>query len=129
MESNNENTKKLKEGHWYKNSQTNEPIIIDSDLGDTALVQKFIRDKYAPWFYPISFIANKVDIVPLEVTRENLIRFGFILPYYHSFNSDMKQRGKVRVKLNLKSYEVNETDKGIHEIQERYNLKLYLRRL
>ena len=75
MESNNENTKKLKEGHWYKNSQTNEPIIIDSDLGDKALVQKFMRDKYAPWFYPISFIANKADIVPLEVTRENLIRF------------------------------------------------------
>ena len=47
MESNNENTKKLKEGHWYKNSQTNEPIIIDSDLGDKALVQKFIRDRYS----------------------------------------------------------------------------------
>lgn len=106
------------------NNLTKEEI---KELGDKALVQKFIRDRYSAWFCPISFIANKVDIVPLEVTRENLIRFGFILPYYHSFNSDMKQRGKV--KLGPKSYEVNETDKGIHDIQERYNLKLYLRRL
>ena len=70
MKENNENTKKLKEGHWYKNAQTNEVIIIDSVSGDKVLAQKFIRDSYSAWFSPISFIADEVDLLPLEVTIE-----------------------------------------------------------
>lgn len=58
--------KRLKEGHWYKNTQTNELIIIDCVLDDKVLASKFMRDRYSAWFSPISFIADKVDLVPLE---------------------------------------------------------------
>lgn len=124
--------RKLKEGHWYKNSKTDEPIMIEADLEDKALVSKFVsnlaKGDYIT-FTPVSFICNKEDIVPLEVTRENLIRFGFILPRYYSFINQIKILGKVSIKLGPKSYIIKETDKGIHEIQERYNLQLTLRRL
>ena len=124
--------RKLKKGHWYKNSKTDEPIMIEADLEDKALVKKLIPDINAPFvglFIPVSFICNKEDIVPLEVTRESLIRFGFILPRYYSFINQIKTLGKVSVKLGPKSYIIKETDKGIHEIQERYNLILTPRRL
>lgn len=34
----------LKEGHWYKNSKTDEPIMIEADLADKAMVRKFVSN-------------------------------------------------------------------------------------
>lgn len=139
MKENNENTKKLKEGHWYKNSQTNEPIMIKEDNCYKVKAIRFIvvkptKDEDAGIYnncllLPEEIIIDEKDIVPLEVTEENLFRFGFVLPPKWIFNSDLKISGRTSVKYGAKFYLINKNDKGIHEIQERYNLKIYLHRL
>lgn len=137
MESNNEINKELKEGHWYKNSQTNEPIMIKKDNGYKVKAIRFIvgepiKDEdvgYINNFLPEEIIIDKKDIVPLEVTEENLLNFGFLLPPEWIYRGDMKFSGKTSAKHGSKFYLIYKTDKGIHEIQERYNLKLTLRNL
>lgn len=139
MESNNENTKKLKEGHWYKNSQTNEPIMIKKHNGYKVKVIRFIvvkptKDEDVGIYnncllLPEEIIIDEKDIVPLEVTEENLLNFGFLLPPKWIYSGDLKLSGRTSVKHGSKFYLIYKTDKGIHEIQERYNLKLTLRRL
>lgn len=137
MESNNENTKKLKEGHWYKNAQTNEPIMIKEDNGYKVMAIRFIAVKPTEeedagiynncLLLPEEIIIDKKDIAYLEVTEENLLNFGFLLPPKWIYSSDLKLLGRTSVKHGPKFYLINKTDKGIHEIQERYNLKLTLR--
>lgn len=121
----------LKEGHWYKNSKTDEPIMIEADLADKAMVRKFVSNlTNSKTFSSVSFICDKKDIVPLEVTGENLFKFGFILPSEWIFYCDLNSSsGKTSVKLGPNFYLIYKTDSGIHDIQERYNLKLTLRRL
>lgn len=137
MKENNENEQKLKEGHWYKNLQTNEPIMIKEDNGYKVKAIRFIvvkptKDEDAGIYnncllLPEEIIIDKKDIVPLEVTEENLLNFGFLLPPKWIYYSDLKLSGRTSVKHGSKFYLINKTDKGIHEIQERYNLKLTLR--
>lgn len=139
MESNNEINKGLKEGYWYKNSKTDELIMIKEDMGCEVKVIKFIKNPtptkdederiYTDLFLSEENIVNKEDIVPLEVTEENLFRFGFLLAPKWIYYGDLNYSGKTRVKYGSKFYLIYKTDKGIHEIQERYNLKLTPRRL
>lgn len=140
MESKNKISNELKEGHWYKNSKTDEPIMIKEDMGCEVMVIKFIKnptptkDKYTGIYndllLPEEIIVDKEDIVPLKVTVENLFKFGFILPSEWIFYCDLNSSsGKTSVKLGPNFYLIYKTDSGIHEIQERYNLKLTLRRL
>ena len=75
----------------------------------------------------IIYTGDKKDIVPLEVTEENLLNFGFKLPPKWIYNSDLRISGRTSAKHGSKFYIINKTDKGIHDIQERYNLKLTLR--
>lgn len=137
MKGNNEINKELKEGHWYKNLQTNEPIMIKEDNGYKVKAIRFIavkptKDEDAGIYnncllLPEEIIIDKKDIVPLEVTEENLLNFGFKLPPKWIYNSDLRISGRTSAKHGSKFYIINKTDKGIHEIQERYNLKLTLR--
>lgn len=133
MKSKNEIRNKLKEGHFYKNSKTDEPIMIEADLEDKAMVSKFVSNLTkvgSKTLSSVSFICDKKDIVPLEVTEENLFKFGFILPSEWIFYCDLNSSsGKTSVKLGPNFYLIYKTDSGIHEIQERYNIKLTLRRL
>lgn len=139
MVENNENAQKLKDGHWYKNSQTNEPIMIKEDNGYKVKAIRFIAVKPTKdedvgiynncLLLPGEIIIDKKDIVPLEVTEENLLNFGFLLPPKWIYDSDLKLSGRISVKHGSKFYLIYKTDKGIHEIQERYNLKLTLRNL
>lgn len=138
MKENNENAQKLKEGHWYKNSQTNEPIMIKEDNGYKVKVIRFIavkptEDEDAGMYnncllLPEEIIIDKKDIVPLEVTEENLFRFGFILPPKWIFDADLKISVGTSAKYAAHFYLIYKNDR-IHDIQERYNLKLYLHRL
>ena len=139
MKENDENAQWLKEGHWYKNSQTNEPIMIKEDNGYKVKVIRFIavkpnKDEDAGIYnncllLPEEIIIDKKDIESLEVTEENLLNFGFLLPPKWIYNGDLKLSGRTSVKHGSKFYLIYKTDKGIHEIQERYNLKLTLRAL
>lgn len=119
----------LKRGYWYKNSKTDEPIIILEDRGEKVKALALTSAKNFPLDIPYLATTNvtvdKENIKPLEITYDNLKQLGFIMPTKHLFNSELKRSGAVTVKYDSKLYRIKKEFKGIHEIQERYNLYFY----